>query len=68
MFIDVRSNSEKLSGGVPDVPSSVSGKVIEVEFALVEDKKLRGALRNPGYIEAQVSGPEGSMSVESERF
>ncbi|MEW5312842.1 MAG: hypothetical protein WDW38_004445 [Sanguina aurantia] len=40
VFIDVRSNSEKLSGGVPDVPSSVSSG---------------GALRNPGYIEAQTT-------------
>lgn len=56
VFIDVRSSNEKQSGGVPDVPSSVSGKVIEVEFASVEDKKLRGALRDPSYIEAQVRG------------
>lgn len=54
VFIDVRSSNEKQSGGVPDVPSSVSGKLIEVEFAAVEDKKLRGALRDPSYIEAQV--------------
>ena len=29
---------EKEASGVPDVPSSVSGKLIDVDFAAIEDK------------------------------
>lgn len=41
---------------MPDVPSTASARVIEVEFASVADKKLRGLLKDPTDIEAQVGG------------
>jgi hypothetical protein len=39
---------------VPDVPGG-GNKVIEVELATVGDRKLRGALRDVGYLEAQIT-------------
>jgi len=55
VLIDIRTEAEKESSGLPDAPSSASGKLVEVEYATVADKKLRGALKDPGYIEAQVT-------------
>lgn len=46
---------EKDTSGLTDVPSSASGKVLEVEYAYTEDRKLRGQLKDPNYIEAQVA-------------
>lgn len=43
------------SSGVPDVPGSASSKVVEVEFAALEDKRLRAQLKDPGFIEAQTT-------------
>jgi hypothetical protein len=36
------------------VPGGAKGKLLEVEFAFTEDKKLRGQLRDANAIEAQV--------------
>jgi hypothetical protein len=47
---------EKEASGLADVPGGSKGKLLEVEFAFTEDRKLRGQLRDPGAIEAQVSG------------
>ena len=46
---------EKESSGLPDAPSSAGGKVIEVEYASIADRKLRGSLKDPGFLEAQVT-------------
>jgi hypothetical protein len=45
---------EKEASGLADVPGGAKGKLLEVEFAFTEDKKLRGQLRDPNAIEAQV--------------
>jgi hypothetical protein len=42
---------EKEAGGVPDVNGN---KLVEVELASIEDRKLRGSLRDANYVEAQV--------------
>lgn len=55
VLIDIRSIREKEASGVPDVPGAASGKVLEVEFAALEDKKLRSQLKNPQDIEAQTT-------------
>lgn len=55
VLVDIRTQSEKESSGLPDVPSSAGSKYIEVEFAFTEDKKLRNALRDPNSIEAIVT-------------
>ena len=54
VIVDIRSEAEKASSGVPDVPGGAS-KVIDVEFATIADRKLRGGLRDPSAIEAQVT-------------
>jgi hypothetical protein len=46
---------EKEASGLADVPGGSKGKLLEVEYAFTEDRKLRGQLRDPSAIEAQVS-------------
>jgi hypothetical protein len=46
---------EKETSGIPDVPGG-GNKLVAVEYATIEDKKLRGSLRDAGFIEAQVGG------------
>lgn len=55
VIVDIRTQKEKEASGVPDVPGSASGRVIEVEYAITEDRKLRGQLKDPNYIEATVT-------------
>eukprot|EP00879_Flechtneria_rotunda_P001047 GHRR01001184.1.p1 GENE.GHRR01001184.1~~GHRR01001184.1.p1 ORF type:complete len:429 (+),score=162.31 GHRR01001184.1:83-1288(+) len=55
VLIDIRTEREKETSGLADVPGGAKGKVLEVEFAFTEDKKLRGQLRDPSAIEAQVT-------------
>lgn len=45
---------EKEASGLADVPGGSKGKLLEVEYAFTEDRKLRGQLRDPSAIEAQV--------------
>lgn len=40
---------------MPDVPGSAASKVVEVEYASLEDKRLRAQLKDPGFIEAQTT-------------
>jgi hypothetical protein len=45
---------EKDTSGLADVPGGAKGRLLEVEYAFTEDRKLRGQLRDPSAIEAQV--------------
>ena len=49
---DCRTSSEKEYTGIPDVPNS--NRLIELEYAQVSDRKIRGLLRNVGDVEKQV--------------
>eukprot|EP00955_Chlamydomonas_euryale_P070679 360823-Chlamydomonas_euryale.AAC.5 len=55
VLVDIRSAREKDTGGVPDMPGSMARRTMEVEFAVTEDRRLRGAMRNPAAIEAAVT-------------
>jgi len=44
VLLDIRSAKEKEAGGLPDLPNS--GKLVEVEYASIADRKLRGQLRS----------------------
>eukprot|EP00775_Hariotina_reticulata_P005852 gene5852-6093_t len=55
VIIDIRTEREKEASGLADVPGGAKGKLLEVEYAFTEDKKLRGQLRDPSAIEAQVT-------------
>ncbi|KAL6747088.1 hypothetical protein V8C86DRAFT_2920968 [Haematococcus lacustris] len=55
VLVDIRTLKEKETSGVPDLPSTASNKVLEVEYANTEDKRLRGQLRDPNSIEAQIT-------------
>ncbi len=55
VLIDIRTAKEKEGSGIPDLPSGLSSKALEVEYAVTEDRKLRGQLRDPSGIEAQVT-------------
>lgn len=46
---------EKEASGLADVPGGAKGKLLEVEFAFTEDRKLRGQLRDASAIEAQIT-------------
>lgn len=53
VIVDIRSDREKENGGVPDLPSG--NRLIEVEYAEIQDRKVRGQLSNVGAIERQVT-------------
>ncbi|KAG2494454.1 hypothetical protein HYH03_007506 [Edaphochlamys debaryana] len=55
ILIDIRPAREKEASGVPDVPGAAASKLLEVEFAALEDKKLRSQLKDPNFIEAQTT-------------
>jgi rhodanese-related sulfurtransferase len=55
VLIDIRTEREKEASGLADVPGGSKGKLLEVEYAFTEDRKLRGQLRDPSAIEAQVT-------------
>lgn len=54
VIVDIRSEKEKEASGIPDVPGGAN-KLVDVEYAAIEDRKLRGSLKDPSYIEAQVT-------------
>ncbi|KAI8465256.1 MAG: hypothetical protein J3K34DRAFT_454792 [Monoraphidium minutum] len=54
VIVDIRTEREKEAAGIPDVPGGAS-KLVELELYSVADRKLRGGLRDPTYIEAQVT-------------
>jgi hypothetical protein len=51
-----RTDREKETSGMPDIPNS--GRLIELEYASISDRKIRSQLRNPGDIEKTVSFQE----------
>ncbi|KAK9797734.1 hypothetical protein WJX73_002375 [Symbiochloris irregularis] len=53
LIVDIRSQREKESAGVPDLP--FGGRLVECEYASVGDRRLRGQLRNVGDIERKVT-------------
>ncbi|KAF8068332.1 Calcium sensing receptor [Scenedesmus sp. PABB004] len=55
VIIDIRTEREKEASGLADVPGGARGKLLEVEYAFTEDKKLRGQLRDANAIEAQIT-------------
>lgn len=56
VLVDLRSDREKESGGVPELPSGRSA--IELEYVSISDRKIRGQLRNPGALETTVTALE----------
>ena len=50
-----RTNNEKEYSGIPDIPRR--DRLIELEYASVTDRKIRGQLRNVDAIEKQASAP-----------
>lgn len=54
VLVDVRSARDKESQGIPDVPNSGS-KLVELEYAIIEDRLVRGQLRNLGALETKIT-------------
>lgn len=52
VFVDLRSDRDKESSGVPLLPPGRN--VIELEYVVINDRKIRGQLRNPGALETTV--------------
>lgn len=55
VLVDIRTAREKEASGLPDIASSASSKLVEVEYAFTEDRKLRSQLRDVGAVEAAVT-------------
>lgn len=53
VLVDIRTAKEKETAGLPDLPNS--GKLVELEYATVADRKLRGQLRNVADLELKVT-------------
>lgn len=53
VMVDIRTAREKEATGIPDLPNS--GKLVELEFAAIEDRKIRGQLRNLGALETKIT-------------
>ena len=53
VLVDIRTASEKDSSGLPDLASN--NKLVEVEFAVTEDKRLRGSLRDAYAVETTIT-------------
>ncbi|GAB4821917.1 hypothetical protein N2152v2_008963 [Parachlorella kessleri] len=54
VLLDIRTAREKEAAGLPDLPGG-SGKLVEVEYASIADRKLRGQLRNAGDLELKIT-------------
>jgi len=58
-LVDIRSAREKEAAGLPDLPSGGlaggGGRYLEVELAAVEDRRLRGALRDAVAVERRLT-------------
>ena len=52
VIVDIRTDREKESAGVPDLPGG--NRLIDCEYAAITDRRLRGQLRNVKDIERQV--------------
>ena len=53
VLVDVRSSREKEGQGIPDLPNQ--SKVIELEFAMIEDRKVRNQLRDISKLETKIT-------------
>lgn len=54
LLIDIRAIREKEQSGLPDVPGSASGRLLELEFAKV-DAKIRGLLKDATATECELT-------------
>jgi rhodanese-related sulfurtransferase len=52
-LVDIRTAREKEQAGLPDLPNA--GKLVELEFATIEDRKVRGQLRDIGRLEIMIT-------------
>ncbi|KAL4447383.1 hypothetical protein ABPG77_007416 [Micractinium sp. CCAP 211/92] len=53
VIVDIRSLREKEAGGAPDLPNA--SRLIDLEYAAIEDRKVRNQLRNAGELEVKVT-------------
>jgi len=54
-LVDIRAVSEKETSGVPDLPGDAAKRLVELEYDVTEDKKLRGQFANPSAVESKVT-------------
>lgn len=52
MALACRVDREKEASGIPDIPTP--GRLVELEYAAISDRRMRSQLRNPGEIEKTV--------------
>lgn len=52
-LLDIRTAREKEQAGIPDLPNS--GKLVELEYAAIEDRRIRGQLRNISELELKIT-------------
>eukprot|EP00898_Chlorokybus_atmophyticus_P001397 jgi/Chlat1/2258/Chrsp17S02570 len=54
-LIDVRTEDEKRRSGVPKLPRGAQNKLVNVEADQIDDRKLRGSLRNVKNVEVKIA-------------
>lgn len=54
VLVDIRTAREKEQTGIPDLPNS--GKLIELEYASIDDRKVRSQLRDISKLELKITG------------
>lgn len=54
VLVDIRTAREKEQTGIPDLPNS--SKLIELEYASIDDRKVRGQLRDISKLELKITG------------
>jgi rhodanese-related sulfurtransferase len=59
VLLDIRSAREKESAGVPDLGSN-AGRLVELEFAAIEDRRVRGLLRDAERLEVRVTAMQAA--------
>lgn len=53
--MDIRSARDKDMTGVPDLPGGASSRLVELEFAITENKRVRNQLKNPDEVETKMT-------------
>ena len=55
VLVDVRTETEKISSGVPDLPGSARSALVSMANDAIADRALRGQLRDAARIEAEIA-------------
>ena len=55
VLVDVRTETEKISSGIPDLPGSARSSLVSMTNDAIADRAIRGQLRDAARIEAEIA-------------